>query len=118
MGGGLWLSPSTPILGNYLTGLSLKGYISPLIKYFKVGGKIMNEKKDYSIGAASKITGISIKQIRYWQSKGYIDDQNRVVCGKRSFRYFSDADIKHIKAINLLMQRGYTLAFASKLAGE
>jgi MerR family transcriptional regulator, redox-sensitive transcriptional activator SoxR len=75
----------------------------------------MIERK-YSIGDASKLTGISRKQIRYWQSRNYLKDDGRVVSGLRSYRFFSDEDIKTIKAIKILMERGYTLAHASKLA--
>jgi DNA-binding transcriptional MerR regulator len=74
-------------------------------------------EKYYSIGDVSRETGVSIKKIRYWQSKGYIKD-DRVICGKRAYRYFSKADLKHIKAIKILVDRGYTLAFASKLSRQ
>lgn len=72
----------------------------------------------YSIGQTAELTGVSIKQIRYWQSKGYIKDETRVICGKRAYRFFSDDDIKHIKNIHRLVQKGYALRFACKMAQE
>jgi DNA-binding transcriptional MerR regulator len=73
------------------------------------------KEKQYSIGDVSKMTGISLKKIRYWQSRGYLKDE-RIVCGLRSYRFFSEEDIKLIKAVKILMERGYTLSHASRLA--
>ena len=70
----------------------------------------------YSIGDAAKMTGVTQKQIRNWEARGYIPEAYRVVCGKRSYRYFSLDQIEIITKIKGYLDQGYTLAHASKMA--
>ena len=78
----------------------------------------MNQKikAPFSIGAASRMTGVTRKQIRSWEERGYIPDAYRVVCGERAYRYFSSEQIETIRKIKSYLDRGYTLAHASKMA--
>lgn len=55
--------------------------------------------KTVSIGEAAGITGVSVKQIRHWHDRGYIPVPERVVCGERSYRQFSEDDLKIIARI-------------------
>lgn len=85
------------------------------IKY--QGGKIMEKRKiTYSIGDTSKMTGVTQKQIRNWEARGYIPEAERVVCGERAYRRFNPAQVKVIQKVKGYLDRGYTLAYASKLA--
>ncbi|MBW2663843.1 MAG: MerR family DNA-binding transcriptional regulator [Deltaproteobacteria bacterium] len=38
-------------------------------------------KKNYSIGDTAKMTGVTQKQIRNWEAKGYIDEGLNLICG-------------------------------------
>ena len=80
----------------------------------------MNQKikAPFSIGAASRMTAVSRKQIRNWERRGYIPEAYRVVCGERAYRYFSPDQIEIIKNIKGYLDQGYTLAHASKMANN
>ena len=70
----------------------------------------------FSIGDTAKITGVSQKQIRNWESCGYITEADRVVCGERAYRRFNKLQVDIIREIKSYMDQGYTLKHASKLA--
>jgi len=53
-------------------------------------------KKNYSIGDTAKMTGVTQKQIRNWEAKGYIPEATRVVSGERAYRRFSQDQIEII----------------------
>ena len=78
----------------------------------------MSEKKriTYSIGDTAKITNVSQKQIRDWEANGYIPKAERVVCGVRAYRWFSDADVAFIKKVKGFLDEGFTLPTAAKKA--
>ena len=78
----------------------------------------MNQKikAPFSIGAASRMTGVTRKQIRNWENRRYIPEAMRVVCGERAYRYFSLDQIEIITKIKGYLDQGYTLAHASKMA--
>jgi DNA-binding transcriptional MerR regulator len=78
----------------------------------------MNQKikAPFSIGAASKMTGVTRKRIRSWESRNFITKAVRVVCGERSYRYFTPEQIETIRKIKSHLDQGYTLAHASKMA--
>jgi DNA-binding transcriptional MerR regulator len=63
-----------------------------------------------SIGEASRLCEVSIKQIRNWQEKGIIPDNSRVVCGKRAYRQFAKKDLEAISLIKSYLDQGYTLS--------
>ncbi len=75
-----------------------------------------NHKLTYSIGDTSKMTGVTQKQLRNWEARGYIPEADRVVCDERAYRRFSPEQVKVIGEIKEYMDKGYTLAHASKLA--
>ncbi len=52
-----------------------------------------SKNKIYSIGEASRLTGVTIKQIRNWEEKGYIPAPMRVICGERAYRPGKHAQI-------------------------
>ena len=73
-------------------------------------------KAPFSIGTTSRMTGVTQKQIRHWESRGYIPKAIRVVCGDRAYRYFSSEQVEIISKIRGYLDEGYTLSHASKLA--
>ena len=73
-------------------------------------------QKTYSIGDTAKIAGVSQKQLRNWEARGYITPPMRIVCGQRAYRYFNRKQVETIKAMKNLMDEGYALAHASRLA--
>ena len=75
-------------------------------------------KQIYSIGEAARLCGVSEKQIRHWEDKQHIPKLDRVICGKRTYRQFSEADFLLIRRIKKYMDEGYTLATASKKAAQ
>ena len=78
----------------------------------------MNQKikSPFSIGSASRMTGVTRKQIRNWEERGYIPDAYRVVCGEKAYRYFTLEQIEIITKIKSYLDQGYTLSHASKMA--
>ncbi len=73
-------------------------------------------KITYSTGETSELTGASIKQIRYWESWGFIPKADRNICGDIAYRRFTKSQVEIIRAIKEFLDQGYTLAHASKLA--
>lgn len=71
--------------------------------------------KTFSIGDTAKMTGVSQKQIRHWEARGYIAPAMRVVCGERAYRYFTEQEVARIRAVKALLDQGFTLSHA---AGE
>ncbi|MGB9867091.1 MAG: MerR family transcriptional regulator [Bacillota bacterium] len=68
-----------------------------------------------SIGVVSKMTGLSERQIRYYEAKGLI--QPRRTSG--GHRLYSEADVKLLKRIGELVGRGYRIEeVRQKLARE
>ena len=67
----------------------------------------------FSIGDTARMTGVSQKQIRHWESRGYIPSAMRVVCGARAYRYFSKSQVEQIKAVKAMLDQGFTLAHAT-----
>ena len=80
----------------------------------------MNQKikAPFSIGAASRMTSVSRRKIRNWEARGYIPEAYRVVCGEKSYRYFTADQIEIIREIKSYLDQGYTLAHASKMANN
>lgn len=78
----------------------------------------MNQKikAPFSIGAASRMTGVSRKKIRSWEKRGYVTKAFRVVCGDMAYRYFTPEQIETIRKIKSYLDQGYTLSHASKMA--
>jgi len=77
----------------------------------------MNISKDktYSIGDASKITGVSQRKLRSWEGK-HIPKPDRSVCGERAYRRYTQAQINLITRIKEYQDQGFTLSAAAKKA--
>ena len=58
------------------------------------------------------------KQIRHWEARGYITTADRVGCGERAYRHFTQKQVEQIQAIKKMMDEGYALAHASRLAKQ
>jgi DNA-binding transcriptional MerR regulator len=69
----------------------------------------------YSTGETSELTAASQKQIRYWESRGFIKS-DRNVCGRIAYRRFTKRQVEIIRAIKRHLAQGYTLARAAELA--
>ena len=80
----------------------------------------MNKQKynTVSIGEAARLTNASIKQIRFWADRGLIPNPQRVVCGKRAYRQFTQNDLNFIKTVKGFLDEGFTLQAAAKKAEE
>ena len=77
---------------------------------------MINHSKTFSISDTAKIAGVSQKQLRNWEARGYIAPPIRVVCGPRAYRHYTEKQVKQIQAMRKLMDEGYALPFASRLA--
>ena len=74
--------------------------------------------KTYSIGEAARLCGVTEKQLRNWEEKGHMPPPQRVICGKRSYRQFTEEEFKLIRRIKDALDDGYTLSGAAKKAGS
>ena len=72
-------------------------------------------KAPFSIGDTSRMTGVTQKQLRNWEARGYIPEAMRVVCGERAYRYFTADQIEIISKIKSYLDQGFTLSHASKM---
>jgi DNA-binding transcriptional MerR regulator len=77
---------------------------------------MMNKHNTFSIGDTARMTGVSHKQIRHWESRNYIPQAMRVVCGDRAYRYFSKNQVDQIRAVKAMLDQGFTLAHAAEAA--
>lgn len=76
------------------------------------------QKQDYSIGDTARITGVTEKQLRHWEDRGYIQGINRVVCGARAYRIYSEDQIQLLTAIKGYLNEGFTLSVAAEKANK
>ena len=76
------------------------------------------KSKKYSIGDAASLCGATVKQIRNWEGRGYIPTATRIVCGERSYRYFSEDDLGIIRRIKSYLDEGFTLQTSAQKAAE
>ena len=77
----------------------------------------ISKDKTYSIGDASKITGVSQRKLRAWEGK-YIPEPERIVCGERAYRRYNQAQINLITQIKKYQDQGFTLSAAAKKAKD
>ncbi len=73
--------------------------------------------KTYSIGDTSRITGVSQRKLRSWEGK-YIPKPDRIVCGERAYRRYTQAQINLITRIKEYQIQGFTLSVAAKKAQD
>jgi DNA-binding transcriptional MerR regulator len=69
----------------------------------------------FSIGDVAEQTGITEKQLRYWELRGFIKPQ-KMVSGKRYLRRYSEDQIRFIKAVKSQLDKGFTLQASIKMA--
>jgi len=74
-----------------------------------------NTEKTYSIGDAEKMTGVSQRMLRAWEGK-HIPFPDRIVCGDRAYRRYSQSEIKLISRIKFYRDEGFTLPASVKKA--
>ena len=74
------------------------------------------EQTIYSIGQAAKICGVTAKQIRHWEENGHIPISNRILCGERSYRQYTEEDFELIGRIKKYLDESFTLSAAAKKA--
>ena len=74
-----------------------------------------NLRKTYSIGDAEKMTGVSQRMLRAWEGK-HIPFPERIVCGDRAYRRYSQYQIRLISTIKFYRDEGFTLTAAVKKA--
>ncbi|MFC5470967.1 MerR family transcriptional regulator [Cohnella suwonensis] len=67
------------------------------------------------IGEVSDITGVPLRQIRYWEEKGIIHSSKE---GEGTTRKYDYLNIKKIVLVKELMDDGYTLDAAAKKVEE
>lgn len=73
-------------------------------------------KKNYGIGETEKMTGVTQKKLRNWERYGHIPEPQRIICGVRSYRRYSEDLIKFIKSIKKYQDKGFTLTASAELA--
>ena len=71
----------------------------------------------FSIGDASRITGVSQRKLRAWEGK-YIPEPERLVCGDRAYRRYTQAQINLIARIKEYQDQGFTLSAAAEKAAK
>ena len=71
----------------------------------------------FSIGDASRMTGVSQRKLRSWEGK-YIPEPERLVCGERAYRRYTQAEIDLIRGIREYQDQGFTLSAAAKKAND
>ncbi len=73
-------------------------------------------KRTFSIGDTARLTRITEKQLRHWEEQNYLSDIERTICGERSYRRYSEDQIKLISKMKEYLDMGFTLSAASKKA--
>jgi DNA-binding transcriptional MerR regulator len=76
----------------------------------------MNET--VSISEASEKTGLSQRQLRTYEAKGYIETPVKIRSGAFGYRRYTPEHIQQIKIFKSFLDQGYTLRTASIKAKE
>ena len=71
----------------------------------------------FSIGDTSRMTAVSQRKLRSWEGK-YIPEPERLVCGERAYRRYTQAEIELIRGIKDYQDQGFTLSVAAKKAND
>jgi len=72
-------------------------------------------EKTYSIGDAAKMAGISHRMLRNWEGL-YIPPPQRLVCGERAYRRYTQSEIDLVRKIKHYQDQGFTLPAAAEKA--
>ena len=70
-------------------------------------------KDSISISDAAIQTGLSQKQLREYEAKGFIREPFKVRCGAIQYRYYSPEHIRQIKIFAKYKNQGFTLPMAA-----
>ncbi|EIM62712.1 helix-turn-helix domain-containing protein [Desulfobacter postgatei] len=73
-------------------------------------------KNSVSISDASTETGLSQKQLREYEAKGFISEPFKVRCGAIQYRYYSPEHIRQINIFAKYKNQGFTLPIAASKA--
>ena len=77
----------------------------------------MNQKySDFGIGEVVKKTGVTHKQLRFWEEKNYLNEIQRVICGDRAYRRYTTDHVKFIQLIKGYLDQGFSLQGAVRKA--
>lgn len=84
-----------------------------------IGKFIDTDNLIFGIGQASKITGVSARSLRYWESQGYIEtlDSDNAK-DKKTSRQYDIKNLVKIFHIKHFQDEGYTLQAAVEKASE
>ena len=74
-------------------------------------------ERTFSIGDASELTGVNQKKLRDWEGK-YIPEPERIVCGEKAYRRYTQKHIDLIVGIKKYQDQGFLLSVAAKKASE
>ena len=75
----------------------------------------IKSERTFSIGDAEKLTGVSQRMLRAWEGR-HIPVPERIVCGERAYRRYTQDQIDLITKIKEYQDQGYTLKMASEKA--
>ncbi len=75
-------------------------------------------QKTFTIKEAARVSGVSEKKIRHWESKNYIPTAQRIICGERTFRQYTESDFVLLSRIREYLDEGFTLKAAAQKAAE
>ncbi len=73
-------------------------------------------KKSLSISDAAIQTGLSQKQLREYEAKGYINEPVKIRCGSIQYRRYTPEHIRGIKIFAKYKNQGFTLPIAASKA--
>ncbi len=71
--------------------------------------------RTYGIGDASRITGVSQKQLRSWEGR-FIPVPQKIISGNYGYRRYTESDIALIRKIKQFQNEGFTLKAAAEKA--
>ncbi len=71
--------------------------------------------RTYGIGDASRMTGVSQKQLRSWEGK-YIPVPQKIISGNFAYRRYTDGEIALIRKLKQYQDEGFTLKAAAEKA--
>lgn len=77
--------------------------------------KLEQEVKESTSKEVLDITGISYRQLLYWELKGFVKPLY-ITIGSREFKRYSDKDIEYLSGIKNFLDEGYTLEGAVRKA--
>ena len=75
-------------------------------------------KETKGIADASLETGCSQRQLRGYESRGYINPPVRITCGAISYRRYTKQNLNEIKIFKGFVDQGFTLPMASAKTAE